>query len=71
MMAWVRRRLWLAVRTAIRMVRTANDEQVHMWERLVLTSRAMPATVTGPLRWVPSLEGTRLVGSHLPAGDAS
>ena len=67
MIAWVGRCLWLAVRTVIRAVRMANDEQVHMWECLLLSSKAVPLTVTGPLRWVPSLDGYRLVGSHLPA----
>jgi hypothetical protein len=50
----------------IRAVRIANDEQVYMWECLLLTSRAVPTTATGPLRWVPSLDGNRLVGSYLP-----
>jgi hypothetical protein len=66
MMAWIGSRLRLAVRTVIRAVRMANDEQVNMWECVVLTSRAVPATATGPLRWVPSLDGNRLVGSYLP-----
>jgi len=62
-------RVWLAVRTVIRAVRKANDEQVYMWERLVLTSRAAPVTATGPLQWVSSLDGSRLTGSYLPAQD--
>jgi hypothetical protein len=49
----------------------ANDEQVYMWECLLLTSRAVPTTATGPLRWVPSLDGNRLVGSYLPTWDPS
>jgi|HubBroStandDraft_4_1064222.scaffolds.fasta_scaffold172194_1 hypothetical protein len=71
MMAWISRRLWLAVRTVIRAVRMANDEQVYMWECLLVTSRAVPAAATGPLRWVPSLDGNRLVGSYLPTWDPS
>lgn len=71
MMAWIGRRLRLAVRTVIRAVRMANDEQVYMWECLLLTSRAVPTTATGPLRWVPSLGGNRLVGSYLPTRDPS
>ena len=59
-------RVWLAVRTVIRAVRKANDEQVYMWERLVLTSRAAPVTTAGQLRWVSSLDGHRLIGSYLP-----
>ena len=70
-MARVGRYVRLAVRTVIRAIRIANDEQVYMWECVLLTSRAVPLTVTGPLRWVPSLDGDRLVGSYLPAQDPS
>ena len=71
MMAWVGRRLWLAVRMVIRAVRMAHDEQVRMWECILLTSGAAPLTAAGPLRWVRSLDGDRLIGSHLPAQDLS
>jgi hypothetical protein len=71
MMAWAGRRLRLAVRTAIRAVRMAHHEQVRMWECILLTSGAAPLTAAGPLRWVPSLDGYRLTGSHLPAQDPS
>lgn len=71
MIAWARRCLWLAVRTVIRAVRMANDQQVRMWECVLLTNRAVPLTATGPLRWVPSLDGYQLAGSHLPAQDPS
>jgi hypothetical protein len=71
MIARAGRRLRLAARTVIRAVRKANDEQVYMWECVLLNSRAIPLTATGPLRWVPSLDGYRLVGSHLPAQDPS
>ena len=71
MMAWAGRRLRLAVRTAIRAVRMAHDEQVRMWECVLLTSGAAPLTAAGPLRWVASLSGDRLAGSHLPAQDPS
>jgi hypothetical protein len=71
MMAWAGRRLWLAVRTVIRAVRLAHHEQVCMWECILLTSGAAPLTAAGPLRWVPSLDGYRLAGSHLPAQDPS
>jgi len=67
MMAWAGRRLWLAIRTVIRAVRLAHDEQVRMWECVLLTSGAAPLTAAGPLRWVRSLDGYRLAGSHLPA----
>jgi hypothetical protein len=71
MMAWISRRLGLAVRTVIRAVRIANHEQVAMWECVLLTSRTVPAMATGPLHWVPSLGGDQLVGSYLPAWDQS
>ena len=67
MIAWVGRRLWLAARMVIRAVRMAHHEQVSMWECVLLTSGAAPPTAAGPLRWVPSLGGYRLAGSHLPA----
>jgi hypothetical protein len=69
MMAWIGRRPWVAVRMVIRAIRMANDQQVCMWESILLTSRAVPATTTGPLRWVASLDGNRLVGSYLPTWD--
>jgi hypothetical protein len=71
MIAWVGRRLWLAARTVIRAVKMAHHEQVRMWECVLLTSGAAPLTAAGPLRWVPSLGGYRLIGSHLPAPDPS
>jgi hypothetical protein len=43
MMARAGRRLWLAARTVIRAARMAHDEQVRMWECLLLTSGAAPA----------------------------
>ena len=71
LMAWAGRRLWRAVRTVIRAVRMAHHEQVYMWECILLTSGAAPLTAAGPLRWVASLDGDRLIGSHLPAQDLS
>ena len=73
MIAWAGRRLRLAARTVIRAVSMAHDEQVSMWECILLTSGAAPLTAAGPLRWVPSLDGYRLVslgswaGRWLPA----
>ena len=67
MLAWAGRRLSLAVRTVIRAVAIAHHEQVRMWECVLLTSGAAPLTAAGPLRWVRSLDGYRLAGSHLPA----
>jgi hypothetical protein len=71
MMAWARRLLCLAVRTAIRAARMAHHEQVRMWECILETSGAAPLTAAGPLRWVRSLDGYRLAGSHVPAQDAA
>ena len=69
MIAWAGRRLRLAARTVIRAVAMAHHEQVRMWECILLTSGAAPLTAAGPLRWVRSLDGDRLAGSHLPAQD--
>ena len=75
LMARAGRRLWPAVRTVsrtvIHAVRLAHHEQVSMWECILLTSGAAPLTAAGPLRWVRSLDGHRLAGSHLPAPDMS
>ena len=75
MIARAGRRLWLAIRTMIRMmiraVRMAHHGQVSMWECVLLTSGVAPLSAAGPLRWVPSLGGHRLIGSHLPAPDQS
>ena len=69
MMAWAGGRLWLVVRTAIRAVGMAHHEQVRMWECILETSGAAPLSAAGPLRWVRSLDGYRLAGSHVPAPD--
>jgi len=71
MTAWAGRRLWLAAWMVIRAVTMAHDEQVRMWECVLHTTGAAPLTAVGPLRWVSSLGGYRLVGSHLPAPDPS
>ena len=71
MMAWAGRRLRAAVRTVIRAVRLAHNEQVRMWECVLETSGAAPLSAAGPLRWVRSVEGYRLVGSHVPAREPS
>ena len=69
MLAWAGRCLWLAVRTVIRVVTMAHHEQVRMWECILETSGTAPLTAAGPLRWVRSLDGYRLDGSHLPTQD--
>jgi hypothetical protein len=42
-----------------------------MWECILETSGAAPLTAAGPLRWVRSLDGYRLAGSHVPAQDSA
>lgn len=69
MIAGAGRRLRPAARTVIGAARMAHEEQVRMWECLLLTSGTAPLTAAGPLRWAPSLDGYRLAGSHLPAQD--
>ena len=69
MLAWAGRCLWPAARTVIRAVQMAHHEQVSAWECVLLISGAAPLTAAGPLRWVRSLDGYRLAGSHLPAQD--
>jgi hypothetical protein len=71
LMAWAGRRLRLAARMVIRAVSMAHHEQARMWECVLLTSGTAPLTAAGPLRWVRSLDGHRLAGSHLPAQDPS
>jgi len=70
-LAWAGRCLWLAVRAVIRAVQMAHHEQVSAWECVLLTSGAAPLSAAGPLRWVRSLDGYRLAGSHLPAQDTA
>jgi len=68
-MARAGRCLLLVVRPVICAVRMALHEQVRMWECVLLTSGTVPLTAVGPLRWVRSIDGYRLEGSHVPAQD--
>ena len=52
MIAWIGRRLWPAAQMVIRAVRMANDEQVYMWECVLLTSGTASLSAAGPLRGV-------------------
>jgi hypothetical protein len=70
MIAWVGGHVRLAIKKVTGAARKAIDEQVHMWECVLLSSRAV-VTATGPLRWVSSADGYRLVGSYLSAQDPS
>jgi hypothetical protein len=45
----------------------ALNEQVKMWECVLVTSGVAPLTTAGPLRWVRSIDGYSLAGSDLPA----
>jgi hypothetical protein len=63
------RRAGRAMRRAASAIRKARDEQVYMWECFWLSNRAVPTATTGPLSWIPSLDGYRLSGSYLPGQD--
>ncbi len=54
-----------ALRRAVRAIRDFHNEQVYLWECIYLANRSL-APATGPLRWVRTLDGDRLAGSHLP-----
>jgi hypothetical protein len=59
---------WRAARRAAAAPRAIHDEQALMWEAFWQSSR-VPADRAGPLGWIPSLDGPRLTGSHLPTPD--
>ena len=63
--------MWLVVRVVIDAVQMALHEQVRMWECILQTSGVAPLTADGPLRWVRSVDGYRLEGSHVPVQDAA
>jgi hypothetical protein len=58
--------LWRALRQVAHVIREFHTDQVYFWERYYLASRAL-APRDGPLAWVPTLDGYRLAGNHLPA----
>jgi len=63
--------VWRAARQVAAALRAIHDEQVLMWELFCQSSR-VAIERTGTLAWIPSLDGPRLTGSHLPVpGDAS
>ena len=47
MIAWACLALWLAAWMVIRAVKMAHDEQVRMWECVLLSSGAAPLTAAG------------------------
>ncbi len=55
---------WRALRRSARAIRDFNDEQVWMWERILLSSRTLVPS-EGPLTWIRTLDGSRLAGSGL------
>ena len=57
--------VWRAARQVAAALRAIHDEQVLMWELFCQSSR-VAIERTGPLAWTPSLDGSRLTGSHLP-----
>ena len=57
---------WRPVRHAAVALRRIHREQALMWELWWQANRASAPT-TGPLRWVLTLDGHRLAGSHVPA----
>ena len=58
--------LWRAAYRAIRALGRLHADQVHAWEVWARANRAaVPAE--DPLRWVLTLDGRRLAGSHVPA----
>ena len=59
---------WRAACRVAAMLRDIHREQVYAAECICLTSR-VPVDRRGPLTWIPSLDGPRLVGSWLPAPD--
>ena len=58
--------LWRAVCRAARALGRLHADQVHGWEVWAQANRAA-VLAEGPLRWVPTLDGRRLAGSHMPA----
>ena len=63
--------VWRAARQVAAALRAIHDEQFLMWELFCQSSR-VAIERTGTLTWIPSLDGPRLTGSHLPVpGDAS
>ena len=65
MIAVLGRLLWRAMRRVGRAVRDVYCDQVRAWECFWQAGRA-PVPRPGPMAWVNSLDGYRLVGSYLP-----
>ena len=59
---------WRGACRVAAMLRDIHREQVYAGECICRASRA-PADRPGPVTWIPSLDGPRLVGTWLPAPD--
>jgi hypothetical protein len=64
--ATIGRHLVAGVHRAATSLRHVHREQTLMWELWWQANRATVPSA-GPLRWVLTLDGNRLAGSHLPA----
>lgn len=53
------------LRGALRALRDFHSAQVYAWECIGRSCR-QPVSRSGPLSWVPSLDGPRLTGCYLP-----
>ncbi len=62
--------LWRATRRAALAIRDLHRDLEQASECRWLSAR-VPVPGTGPLAWVPSLDGYRLTGNHLPGEPAS
>ena len=60
--------VWRTARRVAGVLRAIHDEQVLMWE-LSWSANRVPVDRAGPLAWTPSLDGSRLTGSHLRIPD--
>ena len=61
----LRAALWRATRRAAAALAYLDHEQTLMWE-LRWQSDHVAVPETGPLTWVPTLDGPLLAGRHLP-----
>ena len=65
MIAALGRLAWRAMRRVGRALRKLDGDLMQASECLWLAGRA-PVSRSGPMAWVPSLEGYRLTGRYLP-----
>lgn len=65
MIAEIGRRLWRAMRCSGRALRNLNGDLMQASECFWLAGR-VSVPRSGPMAWVPSLDGYRLIGSYAP-----